>query len=34
MTELGLANAHGVRQHGLEHGLKRAGRATDDAQHL
>src|SRR5215468_9613993 len=33
-TELGLADAHRIRQHGLEHGLKLAGRAGDDAQHL
>ena len=33
-TETGLADAHRIRQHGLEHGLKFAGRAGDDLQHV
>ena len=33
-AELGLADARRVRQHGLEHRLKLAGRARDDLQHL
>ena len=31
VAELGLADAHRVRQHGLEHRLQLAGRAGDDA---
>ena len=34
VAELRLAEAHGVRQHGLEHRLEFAGRARDDLQHL
>ena len=33
-AELGLANACGVFQHGLEHGLQLAGRTADDLEHL
>ena len=33
-AELGLANARGVFQHGLEHRLEFARRAGDDLQHL
>jgi hypothetical protein len=33
-SELGLADAYRVRQHGLKHGLQLAGRRTDDLQHL
>src|SRR5262249_5669029 len=33
-AELGLADARGVLQHGLEHRLQLAGRAADYAQHL
>src|SRR5262245_25017076 len=34
VAELGLANAHCISQHGLEHRLKLARRTRDDAQHL
>src|SRR5215831_7238864 len=34
VSKVGLANAHGVGEHGLEDGLKLAGRRTDDAQYL
>src|SRR5262245_9256173 len=34
VAEPGLANAHCIGQHGLEHRLKLAGRAGDDLQHL
>src|SRR5216684_6807316 len=33
-TELGLADASGVLQHGLEHGLQLSRRAADDLQHI
>ena len=33
-AEIGLADAHRVRQHGLEHGLQLAGRTADDLQHV
>jgi hypothetical protein len=33
-AEPGLADAHRVLQHGLEHRLELAGRAADDLQHL
>ena len=33
-AELGLANARGVGQHGLEHRLQLARRAADDLEHL
>ena len=33
-AELGLANAHRVLQHGLEHRLQRAGRSGNDVQHF
>src|SRR5262249_22875151 len=33
-AELGVAEPRRVRQYGLEHGLKVAGRARDEAQHL
>src|SRR6516164_1140182 len=34
ITELGLAEPHGIRQYGVKHGLQIAGRARDDLQHL
>src|SRR5262245_52205000 len=34
VAELGLANAHCIGQHGLEHRLKLARRTADDLQHL
>ena len=34
IAKLGLADAHGVCQHGLEHRLQLAGRARNDAEHL
>jgi hypothetical protein len=33
-TKLGLADARGILQHGLENRLQFSGRRTDDAQHL
>src|ERR1700752_3573237 len=33
-TELGIAEVHGIRPHGLEHWLKLAGRTRDDLQHF
>jgi hypothetical protein len=33
-AELRLADAHRVRQHGLEHRLKLAGRTTDNLENL
>ena len=33
-AELGVADAHRIRQHGVEHRLKLAGRTGDDLQHL
>src|SRR6516165_9092010 len=34
MAELGLADAHCVSKHCLEHGLQIAGRAADNPEHL
>ena len=34
VAEPGTADAHRILQHGLEHGLKLAGRRADDLQHL
>jgi hypothetical protein len=33
-AEAGFAEAHGIRQHGLEHGRELAGRPRNDPQHL
>src|SRR5262249_38715830 len=33
-AKVGLAEAHGVSEQGLEHGLQLAGRTRNDAQHL
>src|SRR5262245_34150421 len=33
-TKLRLANTRGIRQHGLEHWLKRTGRAADHLEHV
>jgi hypothetical protein len=34
VTELGLADAHGVCQHSLEHRFQLTGRTADDAEDL
>ena len=34
ISELGVADAYGLLQHGLEHRLQIARRATDDLKHL
>jgi hypothetical protein len=34
VAELGLANAHCIGQHGLEHRLQLAGRAADDLENF